>query len=108
VRASKLSTAFEIRLAPSKVSWNAHPEIQKFEEGIILCYFIRCIRVLVTEIFETISIASLRTHGCGEEAQLSLGCILIGSEFSSPNFNFSSRTIVRDSLSQRSNQASLR
>jgi len=40
----------------------------------------RCIYVLATETFEEISVTSTRTHGRDEEAQLSSGWILIGSE----------------------------
>jgi len=47
----------------------------------------RCIRVLATEIFGKISVASTRTHGHGEETLLSSGWTLIGSELSSPNVN---------------------
>ena len=47
--------------------------------------------MLATEIFDKISVASMRTHGRGEEAQLSSGWILIGSELSSLNFNSSVR-----------------
>jgi len=54
---------------------------------IISWYYNRCIRVLATEIFETISVASLWIHGRGEKAQLSSGWISVGSELSSLNFN---------------------
>ena len=59
--------------------------------------------MLATNIFGKIVVASTRTHGRGEETLLSSDWGLIGSELSSPNFI----SVVGDSLSQRSNQASL-
>jgi len=66
-------------------------------------HVIRWIRMLATNIFGKIVVASTRTHGRGEETLLSSDWGLIGSELSSPNFI----SVVGDSLSQRSNQASL-
>jgi len=47
--------------------------------------------VLTTKVFEKISVASMQTHGHGEETLLSSGWTLIGSELSSPNLNSSVR-----------------
>jgi len=49
------------------------------------------IRVLATEFFGKISVASAQTLGRGEETLLSSGWTLIGSELPSPNFNSSIR-----------------
>ena len=48
---------------------------------------IRCIGVLVTEIFEKNWVASMRTHSRSKETQLSSGLISIGSELFSLNLN---------------------
>ena len=52
---------------------------------------IRCLRVLVTELFEKLSVVSTQTHSRGEKTQLSSGWALIGSKLSSPNLNSSAR-----------------
>jgi len=52
---------------------------------------IRWIRVLTTEIFGKILVASTRTHSRGEETLLNSGWTSIRSELSSPNFNSSVR-----------------
>jgi len=48
-------------------------------------YYIRCSPP------KDIPITNTRTHSCGEEAQLSLGWVSIGSELSSLNLNLSIR-----------------
>ena len=45
--------------------------------------------MVVTKMFGMILVASMQTHGRGEETLLSSGWTLIGSELPSPNFNSS-------------------
>ena len=52
---------------------------------------IRCIRVLATEIFKKILVASTQTQSRGDETRLNSGWTLIGSELCSLNFNTSVR-----------------
>ena len=52
-----------------------------------MVHHIRCIRVLVTKLSEEVSIASTRTNGRSEEAQLISGLISIGLEVSFLNSN---------------------
>jgi len=69
----------------------SHAVLTRETWNIITIDINRCIRVLATEIFGEISVASTRTHGRGEEMLLSSGWTLIRSELSSPNFNSSVR-----------------
>jgi len=70
---------------------NYEKAFDSVETNAICNAFIRCIHVLATEIFGKIPVASMRTHGRGEEMLSSSGWTLIGSELSSPNFNSSVR-----------------